>query len=94
MCKKVKNQSDETNYPSSLDSNPKRSLYDNLENNEELALALDDSIINNKPDGWKTNKIKKRTVYLAIKKTLKKFKINDDKLLKEILELAIEQNEY
>ena len=94
LCKKVKNQSDETNYPSSLDSNPKRSLYDNLENNEELALALDDSIINNKPDGWKTNKIKKRTVYLAIKKTLKKFKINDDKLLKEILELAIEQNEY
>jgi type I restriction enzyme, R subunit len=94
LCKKVKNQSNDIDYPSSLDSKSKRSLYDNLENNEELALALDDSISNSKPDGWKTSKIKKRTVYLAIKKTLKKFKMNDEKLGKEILELAIEQNEY
>jgi len=94
LCKKVKNQSSEIDYPSRLDTKAKRSLYNNLEKNEELALALDDSIINSKPDGWKGNRIKKRTVYLAIKKTLKKFKMDDDKLAKDILKLAKEQNEY
>jgi len=94
LCKKVKHESTDTDYPETIDSKTKRTLYDNLDNNENLALAVDDAILTSKPDGWKDNPIKKRTVFLAIKKVLKKFKIDDDKQAKAILEIAIKQNDY
>ncbi len=92
LCKKVKHQSSDIPYPKSLDSKTKQVLYDNLDN-EKLALAVDEAILTNKPDGWRGNPIKEMTVFLAIKKTLKKFKIND-KETKTIFKIAKKQDDY
>ena len=51
LCKKVKNQSSDTEYPDSIASRTKRVLYDNLDNNEKMALAVDEAIITNRPGG-------------------------------------------
>ena len=67
-------------------------MYDNLDNNEKLALAVDDAIITSKADSWRGTPIKERTVFIAIKKALKKFNIqeSDDKKAKAIFEIAKE----
>ena len=57
LTKKVKNPSYSNNYPKSINSSAKRALYDNLDQNEELSLAIDKEIRYSKPDGWRGNKI-------------------------------------
>jgi type I restriction enzyme, R subunit len=79
----------ETKYPKTLDTRAKRALYDNLEQDEELAMVLDYEIIYTKKDDWRGNKIKEKEVLYAIKKHIK-----DEKKLKEIFELAKNQPEY
>ena len=79
----------ETKYPKTLDTRAKRALYDNLDQNEELAMVLDYEIIYTKKDDWRGNKIKEKEVLYAIKKHIK-----DKEKLKEIFELAKNQPEY
>jgi type I restriction enzyme R subunit len=59
-----------TQYPPYLDSPAKRALYDNLDQNEALALAIDHEIRQTKKDAWRGNKIKEKEVKNAIKKHL------------------------
>ena len=94
FCNKVKGQSSDIKLPESLNTKTKRVLYENLDNNESLALAVDEAILSNKPDGWRGNKIKERKVLLAIKEALRNNNIDDDELAKKILELARRQNDY
>jgi type I restriction enzyme, R subunit len=44
-------QADET--PKSLDTPGKRALYNNLSQNEELALQIDETVKRTRPDGWR-----------------------------------------
>ena len=44
-------QADET--PKSLDTPGKRALYNNLSQNEELALKIDETVKRTRPDGWR-----------------------------------------
>jgi type I restriction enzyme, R subunit len=44
-------QADET--PKSLDTPGKRALYNNLNQNEELALKIDETVKRTRPDGWR-----------------------------------------
>ena len=90
LCKKVTNQSTDTEYPDSIDSKGKRSLFDNLNANDEIALDVDKAIITTKADSWRGTKIKERAVYLAIKKSLKKFNITDDEKINLIFEIIKE----
>ena len=76
-------------YPSSLDSRAKQSLYDNLDNNEILALALDNVIQSNKLDGWRDGGIKERKLRLAIHNLL-----NNDEQTEKIMEIVKAQHEY
>jgi type I restriction enzyme R subunit len=76
-------------YPSTLDSRAKQSLYDNLNKNEVLALALDNVILSNKLDGWRDGGIKERKLRLAINYLLK-----NDELTGKIMEIVKAQNEY
>ena len=69
-------------------------LYDNLENNEQLALSVHNSIIKNKPDGWRGNKMKEKTVKIAIKTTLKESNIDDEVLVEGLYRIATKQDEY
>ena len=94
LIKSVKNPSSQTVYPKHIDSNSKRAFYDNLDNNEEAALKVDESILKNKPDGWRGSRIKERTVKLAIKKALKDCGIDDDEKIEQVLTLARNQNDY
>jgi type I restriction enzyme R subunit len=79
----------ETKYPKTLDTRAKRALYDNLDQNEELAMALDYEVIYNKKDDWRGNRIKEKEVMYAIKKHIK-----DEEKLKKIFELVKNQPDY
>ncbi len=95
MSKKIGNQSDDDDYPISIDSKTKRVLYRNLENDEKLSLSIDDAIISNKRDDWKGHPIKERKVFLAIKEVLKNNNKDDgDEQVKKILDLARNQDDY
>ena len=89
LTKKVKNPSYSNNYPKSINSSAKRALYDNLDQNEELSLAIDKEIRYSKPDGWRGNKIKERKVKYAIGRH-----IEDEEKLEEIFEIVKNQGEY
>jgi len=89
LTKKVKNPSYSNNYPKSINSSAKRALYDNLDQNEELSLAIDKEIRYSKPYGWRGNKIKERKVKYAIRRH-----IDDEEKLEEIFEIVKNQGEY
>jgi len=79
----------ETKYPKTLDTRAKRALYDNLDQDEELAMVLDYEVIYTKKDDWRGNRIKEKEVLFAIKKHIK-----DEEKLKQIFEIIKNQPEY
>ena len=89
LSKKIARPGASDHYPSTLTSNARRALYDNLNKNESLALAIDREILSTKKDSWRGNRIKEREVRYAIKKHLK-----DDSLIDDIFEIVKKQNEY
>jgi type I restriction enzyme R subunit len=89
LSKKVKNPAKSATYPTSLNSNAKRALYDNLSQDEELTIALDAEIYHIKKDGWRGNIIKEREVKYAIRKH-----VDDDTEVDRIFELVKNQSEY
>jgi type I restriction enzyme R subunit len=91
LCKQATHQSSDTDYPDSIDSKGKRALYDNLNSNDEIALAVDKAITTIKADSWRGSKIKEKAVYFAIKKTLKKFNIIDNEKINLIFDIVKEE---
>ncbi|MDP3105033.1 MAG: type I restriction endonuclease subunit R [Candidatus Methanoperedens sp.] len=89
LSKNVNNPASSATYPKTLNSSPKRALYDNLDQDEELTMALDSEICHTKKDGWRGNIIKEREVKYAIKKHIK-----DDAEAERVFELVKNQNEY
>jgi type I restriction enzyme R subunit len=89
LTQQVQNPASTGSYPSSLNTRAKRALYNNLENDEQLALAVDAKIRRVKKDKWKGNQIKEREVLYAIQGVVK-----DDDLANRIFELAKNQDEY
>lgn len=88
LTRKVK-RPNETKYPKTLDTRAKRALYDNLDQNEDLAVLLDYEIIYTKKDDWRGTEIKKREVKYAIKKH-----IRDDAEVDRIFEIVKSQPDY
>jgi type I restriction enzyme, R subunit len=78
-----------TIYPKSLNTNARRALYDNLEMNEQLAVAVDQAIQTVRQDDWRGNLIKERAVRYAINNL-----IEDKPEAERIFQLARNQNEY
>jgi type I restriction enzyme R subunit len=76
-------------YPQTLDTAAKRALYDNLENDEQLALALDDAIRQTKKDNWRGSTFKEREVKYAIYQL-----VRDEAEVERIFELVKSQREY
>ena len=77
-------------YPASLDTPAKRSLYDNLGKDEALALRLDTAVRHTKKDGWINNRFKQREVENAIRTELGERNIE----AADVLELVKNQREY
>lgn len=89
LSKQVTQLSRASQYPESLNSLAKRALYDNLNQNEQLSLAIDDAIRRTKKDGWRGKKIKEREVKNAIKRHL-----DSPEDLDRIFEIVKSQSEY
>ena len=87
LCKTLK-QSNELEYPKTIKTKGQRSLYDNLDDNEEIALAVDRAVNAKKADDFRGDKIKERQVFIAIKIVLSEFHITDDKKIKSIFHIV------
>jgi len=57
-------------YPATLDTPAKTALYDNLDHDEALALAVDLKVRGNRQDGWRANPIKVKMVRRAIREAV------------------------
>jgi type I restriction enzyme R subunit len=76
-------------YPQSVKTSAQRALFDNLGQNETLALEIDTAIRHTKRDGWRGDRIKEKEVKLAIGRH-----ISDDTLIEQIFALVKNQSEY
>ncbi|MGD0202569.1 MAG: HsdR family type I site-specific deoxyribonuclease [Candidatus Bathyarchaeia archaeon] len=94
IVRRVKNSSFVDTYPKTINTKAKKALYDNLENNEELALKVNEHIETEKSDGWRGSRIKEKQVRIAIKNALAEFGISDEAKIDAVLELVKNQNEY
>ena len=81
-------------YPPGIDTKPRQALYDNLEENEELSIAMDEQVRYTKDNDWRGTFIKRRKVEIAIRQVLKEFGIEDEAEVKRIFEIVSNQKEY
>ena len=89
LARQVKRVDGQERYPTNVQSNGQKALYDNLNNDEELTLTIDETIKYTAKDGWRENNIKERQVANAIKKRLP-----DDVNLGLVMEVIKNQHEY
>ena len=89
LAKDVISPGTNTSYPSSINSKAKQALYDNLEEDEELAVELDNAIRNNKLDGWRDGGIKEKKLRIEVNKI-----IGDPQKTIELMDIIKAQNEY
>jgi type I restriction enzyme R subunit len=87
--RKVKNPAIGTTYPTPINTSAKRALYENLDNNEYLATAIDAEIRLTKKDDWRGNKFKEKEVRNAIRKH-----VSDAALVDYVFDLVRNQHEY
>ncbi|OKB26615.1 restriction endonuclease subunit R [Helicobacter pylori] len=80
---------EDKNYPKKINTNALKTLYDNLDQNEALALEIDACIRDNKKDGWVGHNQKEKNLKIALRKI-----INDESLLENIFNLAKHIDEY
>ncbi len=89
LCRQLKNPPKDI-YPPAIGTAALRAFYDNLDQNEALALALDAAIKENKEDNWRVpGSMKLKRVRRVIKNLLPNPADTD-----RILDLAIRQGEY
>ncbi|GHR19242.1 hypothetical protein VN1249_02250 [Helicobacter pylori] len=88
LAKQVIHKEDK-NYPKKINTNALKTLYDNLDQNEALALEIDACIRDNKKDGWVGHNQKEKNLKIALRKI-----INGEGLLENIFNLAKHTGEY
>ncbi|GAA6997825.1 HsdR family type I site-specific deoxyribonuclease [Helicobacter pylori] len=88
LAKQVIHKEDK-NYPKKINTNALKTLYNNLDQNEALALEIDACIRDNKKDGWVGHNQKEKNLKIALRKI-----INDEGLLENIFNLAKHIDEY
>jgi type I restriction enzyme, R subunit len=86
-------------YPSAMDTPGKRALFDNLDKDDKLVLAVDKAVRDSRQDEWRSNRFKTRKVELAIKEVLTggpfaRDRSDADERTKEVLQLVEQQREY
>jgi type I restriction enzyme R subunit len=94
LTKKAKTGPDKAAYPAALNSRGKRSLYDNLGKNEQVAVAVDEAVKNRRQDGWRGNTTKIKRVRIAISEALEGYmeavlkESSHDDLVDRIMEIV------
>lgn len=89
LARQVKVPETGQSYPATLTTPGQRALYDNLDQDEQLAMAVDQAIKDHRQDDWADNLFKTRRVRNAIRAV-----VDDDVLVSEIVELAKRHPEY
>lgn len=89
LARKIKNPAKGAAYPAALNTPAKRALYDNLDKNEALAVAIDAAIRKVKKDDWRGNRFKEREVRNAIRPHVK-----DEATLDLVFDIVKAQHEY
>jgi len=89
LTRKVKNPATGASYPTALNTSAKRALYDNLDKDEGLAIAVDYEVLMTRKDSWRGQKFKEKEVRYAVKSVLK-----DEALTEQIFEIVKKQHEY
>ena len=90
LAGQVKPGATQDNYPNSMDTQAKRSLYDNLGQDEALALRIDTAVRYTKKADWIGNKFKEREVARAVREESAGYNVNLD----QVMELLKNQREY
>lgn len=90
LADKVMKPTKNSIYPKSINSRAKQALFDNLSNDEVMAISIDAVIKATKEDGWKGNMMKERKLRIAIKQALG----SKESMIDEIMELVKHQDEY
>ena len=70
LTKQAVNPGGSSSYPALINTPAKKALFDNLNNDEALAIAIDAAIKSGAQDGWRGNKIKTKRVRLEITKVI------------------------
>ena len=71
LAKQAENPSADIEYPVTIDSPAKKALYDNLNNDEKLALAIDQAIHKGLKDDWRGHKMKTKGIRNEIEEVIK-----------------------
>jgi len=90
LTKQVTNGPAGAAYPQALNTPAKRAIYDNLGNDETLALKVDAAVRETRQDGFRNHPIKLKQVKYAIKKVAP---LNDE-ALDRLLDIVKNQSEY
>lgn len=78
------------NYPPTMDTPAKRSLYDNLGKNEVLATKIDAAVRYTKKADWYGDRFKEREIANAIREETAEYAVN----IVEVMELVKAQKDY
>ena len=94
LVRDLRGQSGSTQYPSLINTEALRALYDNMDGNEQAALKVNEAIVREKPDDWRGNRTKERIVWLAIRKVLEELGLYSEDRENMLLDLARNQHGY
>lgn len=89
LAKKVKEPLNDLETPSKINTPAKKALYDNLWKDVELALLVHETVIKNKRDWFRDNKLKQRELKNVLSKVLP-----DSIDIDDLFELIKNQKEY
>ncbi len=70
LTKQAKHPTSSNSYPATVKSAAQKALYDNLDKDEALALAVDKAVHNSRQDDWRGHAMKIKRVKFAIKAVL------------------------
>jgi len=90
LTKHVRHPEESSHYPSTMNNHARRALYDNLDNNEELAISIDEAIRRHAPADFRGNVIRERLVKRLIADIIG----NDDVRIKSVFDIIVNQDEY
>ncbi|MCC5934463.1 MAG: HsdR family type I site-specific deoxyribonuclease [Balneolales bacterium] len=94
LARKVRKTEAGSSYPEVISTAPQRALYDNLAQDEELALALNDAVMYTKQDAWRNNKFKTKRVRLEVEEVLRQKGITDKEKVDAIFQIIVDQPDY
>jgi type I restriction enzyme R subunit len=90
LTKRAKRPEGQSSYPATINTPARRALFDNLDQNEDLAIRVDAAIRAVKKDDWRGMRAKRIEVRNAIKAILG----DDEGLVDAIYKLADNQRDY